>query len=174
MLAALHVWSAVLLTVVVCVAAGTKIRSAQAFQSFSTGLTPFGWLPAPLRRTTAVVVVLAEVFTGLLAWVAPRFGAALSLVLLLVFTTATLQAGRASNCHCFGDSEGTEVGGTALFVSRNVVLATATVLLALPVAGLPALPISFAAGSGGLLIAALAIRADDIAYLFARGSIPVR
>src|ERR1700730_2377862 len=103
MAGAFHVCSDVLRTVVGWHGAGTKIRSMKAFRSFSAGLTSFGWLPARLRSATAIAVVSTEVATGLLAWAAPMLGASLALALLLVFTAATLQAGRAGNCQCFGD-----------------------------------------------------------------------
>jgi hypothetical protein len=165
--ATLHVFSAVLLTLVFAVAAGSKLRSLKALWTFSDELASFRWLPSRLRRVTALAVVCAELATGLLVWVAPPSGAGLALVLLLVFTAATLQAGRAGDCQCFGEAKGAEVGGTALFVSRNLLLAATAAFLTLPGPAFPAFPSGLAAATGGLLLAVLVIRADDLVYLFA-------
>jgi hypothetical protein len=90
--------------------------------------------------------------------------------MLLVFTTATVAAGRTARCQCFGSAGAASSGGTAAFLSRNGALVAAGLLVGLaPGAGADAEAWVAAAGVGTVLGAVIA-GWDELGYLLGRSA----
>lgn len=155
----------VMLAVVFAAAAISKCRSRKAMAEFTAGLDDFAWLPARFRIPTALVVVTTELAAVLLLFTARQAGAALVLGLLIGFTVATVQAGRAAACQCFGSAATPGSGSTAAFVTRNALLAVAALAAGLLHGGPATLPLWGAAAGVGLVAGALVIGWDELAYL---------
>ncbi|MEU8588818.1 MauE/DoxX family redox-associated membrane protein [Streptomyces sp. NPDC048664] len=161
----------VLLVVVFGAAAINKGRGRAALAAFTADLADFRWLPAGLRRPTAVAVVGAEVLAVVLLAAVRQAGAALVLVLLAGFTLATLRAGRAADCRCFSAASRAARGSAGAFVLRNCLLAAAALAAALAPGG-PAGPARMVAAVGaGVVAGTLVVRWDDLVYLL-RGPAP--
>jgi thiol-disulfide isomerase/thioredoxin/uncharacterized membrane protein YphA (DoxX/SURF4 family) len=119
-----------LLAVVFAVAAVGKVRDRDGARD---ALTAFG-VPARMTATGAVLLPVAELLAAIGLLLAPTAvaGAVLGLLLLCLFTGAIarqLAAGRAPECHCFGQLQSEPIGPSSL--ARNVVLmALAVVVIA--------------------------------------------
>ncbi|MGW4891993.1 MauE/DoxX family redox-associated membrane protein [Kitasatospora sp. NPDC004240] len=155
-----------LLVVVFGAALVSKARSRAALAAFAADLADFRWLPAGLRRPTAVGVIAAEVATVALLVAVRQAGAAVTLVLLAGFTAATLQAGRAADCRCFGVAKPAAGGSATGFVLRNCLLAAGAIAVALAPDGEVAPALAAAALALGAVAGAAIVRWDDLAYLF--------
>ena len=155
-----------LLVVVFGAALISKARSRAALAAFAADLADFRWLPAGLRRPAAVAVIVAELATVALLATVRQAGAVAVLVLLAGFTVATLQAGRAADCRCFGAAKPAARGSTAGFVLRNSLLATGALAVALAPGGDVAPALVAVALGAGAAAGAVVVRWDDIVYLF--------
>ncbi|GAA2276745.1 MULTISPECIES: MauE/DoxX family redox-associated membrane protein [Kitasatospora] len=142
-----------------------KCRSRRALRQFAAGLADFGWIPARLRLTVALAVLAAEVGAVPLLLGDRQVGAVLAFGLLAVFTVATVQAGRAAACQCFGTADTPAAGGTAAFVTRNSLLMGLALVAGLVPGGAPALPVWVAAVGVGAALGAVVIGWDEVAYL---------
>ncbi|MEV8100273.1 MauE/DoxX family redox-associated membrane protein [Kitasatospora sp. NPDC085879] len=154
-----------LLAVVFAVAVAGKARNRATVAAFAAGLADFPWIPARLRGPVAIATLAAESVTVTLLAGAARAGAALALGVLVLFTVATLAAGRAGDCHCFGSARVTS-GSRRTFLGRNALLA----LVALAVVLLPGGPVAMAPGTvslvAGVATGLVVTRWEDLAYLF--------
>ncbi|WBP91402.1 MauE/DoxX family redox-associated membrane protein [Kitasatospora cathayae] len=157
-----------LLAVVFAVAVAGKARSRTAFGAFSAGLADFSWIPASTRNGVALVTLLTETFTAVLLIATARFGALLALALLAVFTIATVRAGRAGSCQCFGVADAAAGSTVGAFLARNALLA----VTALAVVLLPDGPVSAVIGLASVAVGAgagaVVTRWDDLVYLLRR------
>ncbi|MFB9236646.1 MauE/DoxX family redox-associated membrane protein [Plantactinospora siamensis] len=163
-----------LLALVFLAAVVGKLRSRAAFAGFVGSVEAFGLLPRRRVRPVAglAVAVEAAVVPLLAVPAAAPAGYAAAAALLAVLTGAILAAlrrGRRPACHCFGTA-GAPIGPR--HVVRNVLL------FLVAAAGLAASPMAGAgppAGAAGRLLAlaaaaplaALVVRLDDLAALFA-------
>ncbi|MFG3055694.1 MauE/DoxX family redox-associated membrane protein [Kitasatospora sp. NPDC048239] len=163
-----------LLVVVFGTALVGKARSRAALAAFAADLAGFRWLPAGLRRSTAVGVIAAELVTVALLATVRQAGAAAALVLLAGFTAATLRAGRAADCRCFGRAKPAARGGAGGFVLRNALLAAGALAAGLAPGGAVAPALAAVALVAGAAAGALVVRWDDIAYLFQGPAAPRR
>ncbi|MFI6845161.1 hypothetical protein OG535_05950 [Kitasatospora sp. NBC_00085] len=163
-----------LLVVVFGAALTGKARSRAALAAFTADLAGFRWLPAALRRPTAVGVIAAELVTVVLLATVRQAGAVAALVLLTGFTVATLRAGRAADCRCFGPAKPAARGSAGGFVLRNSLLAAGALTAALAPGGDVAPALAAAALAAGVAAGALVVRWDDIAYLFQGPATPRR
>ncbi|WP_406208094.1 hypothetical protein OH807_36125 [Kitasatospora sp. NBC_01560] len=163
-----------LLVVVFGAAVISKARSRAALAAFAADLAGFRWLAAGLRRPTAVAVIVAELATLALLATVRQAGAAAALVLLTGFTVATLRAGRAADCRCFGRARPAARGSAAGFVLRNCLLAAGALGAALAPGGDVAPALAVVALGAGAAAGALVVRWDDIAYLFQGPAAPRR
>ncbi|MCG6495648.1 MauE/DoxX family redox-associated membrane protein [Kitasatospora sp. A2-31] len=163
-----------LLVVVFLAALVSKARSRSALAAFTADLADFRWLPAALRWATAVGVIAAEVAAVVLLATVRQLGAVAVLVLLTGFTAATLQAGRAADCRCFGAAKPAARGTARGFVLRNCLLAAAALAVALAPGGAVAPALTAAALAVGAGAGAVIVRWDDIAYLFQGPAAPRR
>ncbi|MFD0275220.1 MauE/DoxX family redox-associated membrane protein [Kitasatospora sp. NPDC127111] len=163
-----------LLVVVFGAALVSKARSRAALAAFAADLADFRWLPAVLRRPTAVGVIAAELATVALLATVRQAGAVLTLVLLTGFTVATLRAGRAADCRCFGAAKPAARGSAAGFVLRNSLLAAAALTVALAPGGGVAPVLAAVALVAGAGVGAVIVRWDDLAYLFQGPATPRR
>lgn len=142
-----------------------KCRSRQALTEFTAGMADFGWLPARLRTPAALAALAAELAAVPLLLGARRLGALLAFGLLLVFTVATVTAGRAAACQCFGNGRAPAAGGTLAFVTRNAFLLGLALAAGL-VPGAAASPAQWAASAaGGAVLGALVVGWDDVVYV---------
>ncbi|MFE3456544.1 MauE/DoxX family redox-associated membrane protein [Nocardiopsis aegyptia] len=165
----------VLLALVFCVSAVSKVRGRAAFDGFVTAVRRLAprWAvgSAPAVRRLSVALVLAEAGTVLLLLVPgwSRAGLAAAALLLAAFSAAVARVLRADErvaCRCFGASA---VPLRPVHLVRNLVLLAAAVVgLAPALASVPlpepgAVAASAAAGAfGGLLVVLI----DDIVLLF--------
>ncbi|MEU6236135.1 MauE/DoxX family redox-associated membrane protein [Kitasatospora sp. NPDC047058] len=163
-----------LLVVVFGAALVGKARSRAALAAFAADLADFRWLPAGLRRPAAVGVIAAEVAAVVLLATVRQAGAVLTLGLLAAFTVATLQAGRAADCRCFGAARRGARGSARGFVLRNSLLAAGALAAALAPGGGVAPALAAAALAAGAGAGAVIVRWDDIAYLFQGPAAPRR
>ncbi|MCM2420607.1 MauE/DoxX family redox-associated membrane protein [Streptomyces sp. RKAG293] len=155
----------VMLAVVFAVAAISKCRSRATMTRFTAGLDDFVWLPARFRTPTAIGVVISELAAVLLLFTLREAGAALVLGLLVAFTVATVQAGRAAACRCFSSATTPGTGSTAAFVTRNALLAAAALAAGLLPGGAETLPVWGAAAGAGAIAGAVTIGWDELVYL---------
>jgi hypothetical protein len=161
----------VLLAVVFAAAACGKARNRAALARFAGGLADFRWIPVRLRRLTAAAVVAAEVAAVPLLFLAPRAGAVLSVGMLAAFTVATVAAGRQASCQCFGPGRTTGGGGGgAAFVSRNVVLMAAGLLVGLVPCGAADSTVWVTAAGTGAICGAMIAAWDELGYLLGRSA----
>jgi hypothetical protein len=141
-----------------------------------SSLTPVRWLPARLAATAAAAVIAVEGST-VVALSTSRtavvgFGLAVaSLVTFTVTAADAIRRGERLRCRCFGADAG-PIGGSQL--ARNCsVIAIAIVGLGLRLGGSlgagewPSPVVTATAVASGLAVAVVAIRWDDLAYLFA-------
>jgi hypothetical protein len=162
-----------LLVAVFVLAAGGKVLRTgfREFVASAGRLLPTRW--SGRRRQVAVAVLAAEVAAvGLLVWpvTAPvGFGVGLGLsVLLATGVGAALRRGERAPCRCFGTST-TPLGPVHLV--RNGAVAAAALTGLVLAALTPPAPVH-PAGAGlailvGFVLAALVVRMDDLASLFA-------
>jgi hypothetical protein len=111
--------SALIIIGTFCWAAVAKLRNRIATN------TAFKTLRLPAPKLLSAVVPLVEVGIGATMIFQQRFGAALAIVLLGIFTAflvGKLRSGSAVSCGCFGSAQTTPVSWVT--IGRNVVLIT--------------------------------------------------
>lgn len=158
----------VVLAVVFAIAAFSKVRSRVAFESFRQTLPGFG-LSRRWSMVVAPALVVAEVATVAVLFVAPCLGFAIAAGLLLAFSAGiavALRRRQPTTCRCFGASN-TVVGPEHLV--RNALLVGVAVVgasseLALP-ASSPDQAIRIVAAALGVLAGLLVTRWDDLLFI---------
>lgn len=168
-----------LLGVVFLLAVVSKLSGRRAFAEFvqsframrvvpEAAVTPLAWLTVAGEATAAVLLAVPVRAAGLA-------GFSLAAILLAAFGGAiviSLRHGNSQPCRCFGRSA-TPLG--RLHVWRNVLLVFAALIGTIattipadsPVTVAPALVAVFA----GLVLGAVVVALDDIAYLFAKPTV---
>ena len=161
----------VLVAAVFAVAVAGKLARRSAWREFVASVRGFDVLPPAAVRPAAAAVVLAEAAVVALLAVARTvpLGYGLAAGLLALFTAAMVRAlrrGVQPVCRCFG-ARGSAIG--RVHVGRNVALAaTAVAALLGRLDGGGVHPAGAAvAAAAGLLTAAVVLRLDDLAALFA-------
>jgi hypothetical protein len=159
----------VLLITVFAYSAVGKGHSRAALADFTQELDEFSWLPSALRLAVAFAVIGAEAAATVLLILLPLPGAVLGLVMLGVFTVATLKAGRMTACHCFGSRPvrpGTvgDTGARAFLIRNGLLIAAAAVICVTPDGPLVTAP-ALAASGCGLSAGLVAVHWDSLAYL---------
>lgn len=129
-----QIWSIVLVRVVLGVTflfAGAI--KASASEEFALALVPFSILPESWTGTFAMALAITEIAAGLLIllpWV-HRIGSAVILLLALVFIgvlTWALSNGLIVSCGCFGGDETPSASAMQLAILRDIGIASAAAL----------------------------------------------
>lgn len=151
------------------VSAASKVRGRSAFAEFAASARAIGGLPAGRAAPVAVAVVAVEAAVAVLTALPATATAGLGLAaaVLVGFSAAIVRALRREQtvrCRCFGPSA-TPLG--RVHVVRNLALAALAVtgLYTGPPAGLAPAGVVLALCAGAL-VAAVAVRFDEIVELF--------
>jgi len=160
------------LVVVFAVAVVGKLRHRSGWREFVSSLRGFDVLPSAAVRPVAAVVAALEVTAVVMLLVPDTVvaGYALAAALLVGFAaamTVSLRRGARPVCRCFG-GRGSTIG--PVHVGRNVGLALAAVagaVLRLLDGASPQPAPAVLAAATGVVVAAVIVRLDDVAALFA-------
>lgn len=165
-----------LLGVVFLVAVVSKVSGRRSFAEFVQSLRDMRVVPAAVVTPAAYLTVACEALATILLAVPLRAaglaGFSLAAVLLAAFGGAiviSLRHGNSQPCRCFGRSA-TPLG--RLHVWRNVLLVFTALIGAIattiPQAGPASLASALVAVFAGVILGAIVVALDDIAYLFAK------
>ncbi|WP_018352560.1 MauE/DoxX family redox-associated membrane protein [Longispora albida] len=165
----------VVVAVVFCVSAASKLRGVSAFREFRAAVAQLAPPLKGVRGPVAVVVIAAEVVAAVLMLLAPLAGFVLAFVLLAAFTAGlagVLRRGVSASCRCFG-------GGAAPVRGRHVwrnavLLVVAGAGVAVPAGGVLAAPGVMVAVAAGAVAAVLVVRWDDLAEVLVPGPASAR
>ena len=160
------------LALVLVAAVAGKLSTRTSRAEYREMFTAMG-IPARWRAPVAVMLVVAEIGTAALL-VLPRVAIAGSIAAAILFAVLTagvhqvVRGARQVRCNCFGAAKGVPL--SPVHVLRNGVLVLfAVAATALSIAGGPvSAPASLLAAIGALVLAALVVRFDDVAYLAGR------